>query len=418
MKAEGDMNGMAKAVVIGLTAVVLAGTYARVHGHSAPPRFQTSLASMGDVVRRVAATGTLEAVTSAEVGSQVSGTISALGADFNSIVRKGEVIARIDPSLVDAQIQSARSALAKASADADGAVVAVGDADVKLKQAVALHDRQLIPDADYDAAKIALETANANLESARAQEAEARAALDQALVDRTHTVITAPIDGIVISRNVDVGQTVAASFQAPTLFVIAGDLTRMQLNAGIDESDIGMVHQGQRVTFAVDAYPQDEFVGRVRQVRLQPVVSQNVVTYSTLIDVDNRDLRLKPGMTATLNVEVARSRAVLRVPMAALKYVPRKDVFAALGEAVPAELAEEASRRSPGSAPGARAIVWAYDDAGLRPVRVTTGLSDGGLVAVSGPALRSDMPVVTGELVAPITAASGSPLNPMPRVGR
>ncbi len=402
---------------IALTAVVLVAAYARVHGHTAPPHFQTALASTGDVVRRVAATGSLEAVVTAEVGSQVSGTISQLGADFNSIVHKGQVIARLDPSLFDTEVESARSTLGKATADAQGAMVAVGDAEVKLKQATALHDRQLIPDADYDAAKVALETANANLRAARAQETQARAALDQVIVNRQHTIITAPIDGIVISRSVDVGQTVAASFQAPTLFVIAGDLTKMQLNASIDESDVGMVHAGQHVTFTVDAYPQDEFAGLVRQVRIQPVITQNVVTYSTVIDVDNTDLRLKPGMTATLNIEVARSHGVLRVPAAAVRYVPRKDAFAALGEPVPSALTEETARR-PGTGPGARGFVWIYDGGQLRPERVTLGLSDGSFVEVRGSNLRAEMPVVTGEIATPNKAMAATPLSPTPAFRR
>jgi len=412
------MRRTGQAIVIGLTALALVAGYERLHGHAAPPHFQTALVSAGDIVRRVAATGTLEARTTAEVGSQVSGTISELGADFNSIVKKGQVVARLDPSLIDAEIQSARSTVAKAVADAEGAKVAVGDAEVKLKQAAALHDRQLIPDADFDAANVALETAKATLEAAVAQEAQARATLHQALVDREHTVITAPIDGIVISRDVDVGQTVAASFQAPTLFVIANDLKELQLNAGIDESDVGMVRAGQKVTFTVDAYPQDEFSGLVRQVRIQPAVSQNVVTYATVIDVDNRDLRLKPGMTATLNVEVARSNGVLRVPAAALKYVPRKDAFAALGEPVLPEFTEETTRRSAASRQGGQGIVWTYDHARLQPLRVSLGMSDGAFVAAIGPGLATDVPVVTGEITAPTRAIVSTPLQPRPSFRR
>lgn len=412
------MSGRMAAAVVGLATAASVAGYARVHGHASAPHFQTAFVASGDVVRRVAATGTLEALTTAQVGSQVSGTISALGADFNTIVRKGQVIARLDPSLIDADIQSARSAVAKASADVEGAKVAFGDAEVKLQQAAALHARQLIPDADLDAAKVARDTANTAIEATRAQQAQAKAALDQALVNRQHTVITAPIDGIVLARNVDVGQTVAASFQAPTLFVIAADLTRLELDASIDESDVGMVRVGENVTFTVDAYPQDEFRGVVRQIRLQPVITQNVVTYPTLIDVDNSDLRLKPGMTATLNIEVARASHVLRVPVAALKFVPRKDEFAALGQAVPAEYRAVTTRRSAAIGPGASGIVWVYEDGRLAPVRVSQGLSDGGFVEVRGSGLRVDAEVVTGEIVAAGRAIVSTPLSPVPNFRR
>jgi HlyD family secretion protein len=412
------MSRNAAAIVIGLAAAASLSMYARVHGHPSVPRFQTAIVAAGDVVRRVAATGTVETLTTAQVGSQVSGTISQLGADFNSIVRKGQVLVRLDPSLIDADIQAARSAVAKASADAEGAKVAVGDAEVKLKQAATLHERQLIPDADFDAANVALDTAKTTLESARAQEAQARAVLDQALVNRQHTVIAAPIDGIVIARNVDVGQTVAASFQAPTLFVIAADLTRLQLNAGIDESDVGLVRVGQKATFTVDAYPQDQFVGIVRQVRLQPVITQNVVTYPTLIDVNNSDLRLKPGMTATLNIEVARSTGVLRVPAAALKFVPQRDEFAELGEPVPPEYQRATTRRAAATGPGAQGLVWVYEDGRLDARRVIQGLSDGAFVEVRGNGLREDLHVVTGEIVAPGRAMVATPLSPVPTMRR
>jgi HlyD family secretion protein len=346
----------------------------------------------------------------------VSGTISFLGADFNSIVHRGQVLARLDPALFDAQVESARSQLAKATADTEAADVAVGDAQTKLAQARALHDKQLIADADFDAAEVALKEAVAQREENRSQQVAARASLDQATVNRAYTVITSPIDGIVVARNVDIGQTVAAAYQAPTLFVIANDLARMQLNAGIDESDVGTVRVGEPVTFTVDAYPQEEFRGVVKQVRLQPNIVQNVVTYSTVIAVDNSDLRLKPGMTATLNVEVARSRNVLRVPAPALRYVPRPQVFAALGERVPPELAQETAHRQTGAS-GSRGFVWVDDGKELRTVPVTVGLSDGALAEVQAPALGDGTAVVTAEFVASpgrMVATPLSPMRPMP----
>lgn len=411
------MRRRASTLAVALALVIVAGAYYRLHGHVETPHFLTGTVSTGDVIRHVAATGTLEAVTTVEVGSQVSGTISELGADFNSIVRKGHVLARLDPSLLDTQIASARSAVAKATADADGMAVAVSDAEVKLNQARALHDRKILADADYDAAEVALKTARANLDSARSAAAQAQAALNQALVNRKYTVISSPIDGIVVARNVDIGQTVAASFQAPTLFVLAADLKKMQLNASIDESDIGAVQPGQPVTFSVDAYPQDQFKGVVKQIRLQPVVVQNVVTYSTEILVDNSDLRLKPGMTATLNVETARAADVLKVPNTALRYVPRKGLFAALREPEPRALAEEQKRR-PSAATGGTGFVWVLDGGQLRPERVTIGLSDGNFTQVTGSGLSDGTQVVTGELIASAGPMASTPLMPTPQFGR
>jgi HlyD family secretion protein len=393
---------------VALGLVVLAGGYHRLHGHPAMPKFITVPASVGDVVRRVAATGTLQAVTTVEVGSQVSGTISRLDADFNSIVRKGQVIATLDPSLVDAQVASARSAVAKADADRDAAAVAASDAGVKFKQAAALHDRHLLTDADFDTARVALETARANLDAAKSDVLEAGAALKQALVARQHTVITAPIDGIVVARNVDLGQTVAASYQAPTLFVIAADLTKMQLVADIDESDVGSIAPGEPVGFSVDAYPEEEFTGIVKRVRLQPTTEQNVVTYSAEVAVDNPDLRLKPGMTATLNVETARASGVLRVPVAGLRYVPREGVFKTLGLAVPTAVADERQHR-PATSTGETGTVWIWDGNNVTALRVKIGLSDGSFAQVSGASLPAGAAVITGEL----TPSSGPISTPL-----
>jgi HlyD family secretion protein len=237
----------------------------------------------------------------------------------------------------------------------------------------------------------------------------------------SHTVIAAPVDGIVISRNVDVGQTVAASMSAPVLFEIAKDLTAMQVNASIDEADIGRIEHGQRVTFKVDAYPKDAFTGTVSQVRLDPVVSQNVVSYVTIIDVPNRDLKLKPGMTANVSVEVARADDVVRVPNAALRFVPTEEMLAAVvrndqqpraGNAAPARPAGEGSRRQ---ADESMARVWTLQEGQLRPVRVRTGTSDGVLTAIVGGELAEGVAIVTG-MSSSATAASSqrtsSPLIP------
>jgi len=341
------------------------------------PEIQVNTAPItrGDIIDSVGATGTLQAVTTVQVGSQVSGNIQWLGADFNSIVKKGQVIARLDPSLFDAQLQQARANLGqaranltKAQSDLERTKVQLVDAEQKYSRAKELATKSLLPQSDLDAAKIAVDSARAMLASQQATVAQTQAAVSQSQasvnqnqVNLDHTVIGAPIDGIVIQRSVDVGQTVAASMQAPTLFVIAADLTKMQVNANIDEADVGRIRPGQHVTFRVDAYPTETFEGTVSQIRLQPLVVSNVTTYGTVIDVPNTQLKLKPGMTANVKVEIAKRSDALRVANAALRFRPTAELFAALNQPVPPEAQTAGSRGRGGqgqpgrSAPGASA---------------------------------------------------------------
>lgn len=324
----------------------------------------TAPVGRGDIIDTVGATGTLQAVTTVQVGSQVSGNIAWLGADFNSIVKQGQVIARLDPSLFDAQLNQvranliqARANLTRARSELDRTRVQLLDAQQKYARAQALASDKLIAASDLDAAKIAVDTATAAVASQQASVTQAEAAVtqseasvNQSQVNRNHTVIEAPIDGIVTQRNVDVGQTVAASMQAPTLFVIAADLAEMQVNANIDEADVGRIRPGQNVTFRVDAYPTDTFVGTVTQVRLQPLVVQNVTTYGAVIDVPNRELKLKPGMTANVKIEIAKRANALRIPNAALRFRPTDEVFAALKQTPPAEMTQFANAGGGGRA--------------------------------------------------------------------
>src|SRR4051794_27624537 len=343
-----------KRALIGLliVAAVGAGVGAYYIKRGGPEiQIQTSPITRGDIVDTVGATGTLQAVTTVQVGSQVSGNISWLGADFNSIVKKGQTIARLDPSLFQAQLEQSkanlaqsRANLAKAQSDLERMRVQLTDAQQKYARAKELAARSLLPQSDLDSAKIAVDSAQASLAAqqatvnqATASVAQSQASVNQNQVNVDHTTITAPIDGIVTQRSVDVGQTVAASMQAPTLFVLAADLTKMQVNANIDEADVGRIRPGQHVTFKVDAYPTDTFEGTVSQIRLQPVVVSNVTTYGTVIDVPNAQLKLKPGMTANVKLEIAKRADVLRVPNASLRFRPSTDVFAALNQAVPPE---------------------------------------------------------------------------------
>lgn len=358
-----------KRALVGLVIVLAIGAGAGAYyiRRGAPEiQVNTSPITRGDIVDTVGASGTLQAVTTVQVGSQVSGNIQYLGADFNSIVKKGQVIARLDPSLFEAQLQQARANLSqtqanlvKAQSDLDRTRVQLTDAQQKFARAKELAAKQLLPQSDLDAAKIAVDTAQAQLASQDATVAQARAAvsqsqasLNQNQVNLDHTIIQAPIDGIVTQRSVDVGQTVAASMQAPTLFVIAADLTKMQVNANIDEADVGRIRPGQHVTFKVDAYPTDTFEGTVSQIRLQPVVVSNVTTYGTVIDVPNAQLKLKPGMTANVKVEIARRTDALRVPNAALRFRPATDVFAALNQPVPPEATATGGRGGRGGGSG------------------------------------------------------------------
>ncbi len=302
------------------------------------PDVSTVAVTEGDIVDSAEATGALEAVTTVQVGSQVSGIIQELHVDFNSIVREGDVIMRLDPSLFETQLEQARANLLRSEADAERLSVAVDDAATQLRRARELAASELISETELEAAEVALRSAEAQLKSGQAQIRQSQASLSMNEVNLEHTVIRAPIDGIVTSRLVDVGQTVAASFQAPELFVIAADLTKMRVIANIDESDVGRIRPNQRVTFTGDAFPTEEFEGSVSQIRLEPIVTQNVVTYATVIDAPNPQLKLKPGMTATVTVEVARRENVTRIPNSALRFRPTPAMFAALGQPVPPEL--------------------------------------------------------------------------------
>ena len=316
------------------------------------PEVSTVTLARGDVVDTVGATGALEAVTTVQVGSQVSGIIDALYADFNSIVREGEVIARLEPSLFESQVEQSRANLARSEADVARLTVALEDSRTQLRRSEELAAQNLIAASELEAAQVAVRSAEAQLQSAEASVIQSRASLNQSEVNLGHTVITAPIDGIVIARQVDVGQTVAASMSAPELFIIAADLTEMQVIANIDESDVGRIRPGQPVTFTVDAYAAEQFEGTVSQIRLEPVVLQNVVTYATVIDVPNNDLRLKPGMTATVTLEIARRENVLRVPNSALRFRPTPDMFAVLNQPVPEILQRGGSAPGGGARPG------------------------------------------------------------------
>jgi HlyD family secretion protein len=423
-------------VIIAVVAAIGVGgiAYSRARSTTKEAAPITAAVTRGDVVEKVSATGTLQPVTTVQVGTQVSGTIKALYADFNSEVRKGQVIAELEPSLFQTQVEQARATMTKLQADADRAQVDVEDTQTKLRRAQELFDQKLIARTDLETAQASAAQSQAALKSAQAQITQARAALNQVQVNLNNTIIKAPIDGVVISRNVDVGQTVAASMQAPTLFVLAQDLTRMQVSASVDESDIGQIATGQKVSFRVDAYPADTFTGTVSQVRLNPTTEQNVVSYTTMIDVPNPEMRLKPGMTATVTIQIAGSENVLRVPNSALRFRPAAGAWGSgvgdpgsgvSGIQGSALIDRAAATSGRGGAPRAvsnvdRSIgrVWTIRNGALEPVRIRMGVSDGAMTAVVEGDLKEGDQVVTGIAEQGTATAQGSTSPLLPFGGR
>jgi HlyD family secretion protein len=284
--------------------------------------YRTDPVSRGPVVEIVSATGEVSAIVTVNIGSQVSGTISKLFVDFNSTVKKGQRLAQIDPRLFQAAFEKAQGGLASAEADVEKANAALHDAERLEKRNKELFDQKLVSQQDVESAIATREQAAATLSGNRAKVLQARADRDQAAANLAYTSITSPIDGIVVSRAVDVGQTVAASFQTPTLFTIANDLTKMQILANIDEADVGKVREGEETVFTVDAYPGEEFRGSIREVRQAPTTINNVVTYAAVIDAPNPLRKLRQGMTAAVKVLASRQDDVLRVANAGLRWKP------------------------------------------------------------------------------------------------
>ncbi|AXQ29334.1 efflux RND transporter periplasmic adaptor subunit [Solimonas sp. K1W22B-7] len=393
------------------------------------PEYTTVTVERGDVVAKVTATGTVSALVTVQVGSQVSGRIQELHADFNSQVKKGQLIAKIDPRLFLAELEQQQANVQAAQANLTRSKVQAQDARRQARRADELSPRGLISQSERDTAQATAEAAEATVVSSQASLAQARAALNRAQVNLNYTDIISPTDGVVISRSVDVGQTVAASLQAPVLFTIAQDLRQMQVDTSVAESDVGKLAAGMKANFTVDAYPGERFRGEVRQVRDAATTTQNVVTYDAVLDVKNEELKLKPGMTANVTFVYARREAVLKVPNAALRFrMPNtgkdkaKDSKAAgqdksgsqgqpQGER-PAQGAQaggegaggggngERRRRNRGEDgnPGAPRTVYVLREGKALPVEIKTGISDGSNTEVvegglvEGDELITDMP--------------------------
>jgi HlyD family secretion protein len=373
--------------------LIVALVVARLRGGDSA-NYQVTPVTRGPITQAVTATGTLNPVVNVQVGSQVSGNVAKLFADFNSQVKAGQVVAEIDPALFKATVTQAEGDLASAQA-------ALELAKVNAQRTQELFARKTTSQADLDQAM-------ANLHQAEANVKIKQGALDKARADLEHCTITSPIDGIVISRNVDVGQTVAASLQAPVIFQIANDLTKMQIDSNVAEADVGMVQVGQDVDFTVDAFPARTFRGKVVQVRNAPITVQNVVTYDTVIGVSNPDLKLKPGMTANVSIIVAHKDDALQIKNAALRYRP--------ADAAPGELASKSTAPArPRGAPGrgrqtTERTVYVLTGGRPRPVQIKTGISDG-VVTEIVEGLKEGDRVITAEL-SPKSSAASTPANP------
>lgn len=298
-----------------------------------PITFSTVTVARGSIAAQVTANGTLSAVTTVQVGAQVSGRVVELHADFNDQVKKGQIIAKLDDVVLKSQIDQAAANLALAAANVNKAEVALVDADRQYKRQKSLQEQSLVAGATVESAQVAYDTAKAALSAARATQAQAAANLAQAKLNLSYATIYSPVDGVVLSRAVDVGQTVAASLQAPVLFTIAEDLARMQIDTAVAEGDVGRLTEGMKATFNVDAFPGRQFHGTVRQVRNAPTTTQGVVTYDAVIDVDNTDHALRPGMTANVTFVLAQVADAIKIPNAALRFKPtREQMMAVMAE--------------------------------------------------------------------------------------
>jgi HlyD family secretion protein len=401
-------RGRRKLVVIVAATLALIGVvvgYRRLSRRS-EAAFETTAVDRGRIMAKVTATGTLSALVTVQVGAQVSGRLSQIFVDFNSQVTKGQVLAKLDPDFFSAALEQTRANYTAAQANVLKAKVQATDADRQFKRAQSLAERDLIAAADRDTAQATADAARAQVQSAEASLEQSRAALHQAEVNLTYTTIVSPINGIVLSRSVDVGQTVAASLQAPVLFLIAEDLSKMQVDTSVAEADVGKLSPGMEASFTVDAYPAERFHGKVRQIRNAPQTVQNVVTYDVVIDVNNADLKLKPGMTANVTFVHADKTDVLRVPNAALRFRPPPEM---LGR--PARGASEAKTPDKAAATPDQRTVWVLREKTPQPLIIRTGVSDGTLSEVTSGHLEAGDQVITDLKAGRATnpQASGGP---------
>ena len=403
-------------------------------------QYRTAKVTRGDIEAIVVTTGTINPVTLVDVGSQVSGKIAKIYVDFNSRVKKGDILAEIDQSSFLTRIKQAEANYQSAKASLERARVTMETSKKKYERALKLFEQKLISPEEKETAETNYFNAVADYQSALARLEQAKSQLESSRVDLSYTVIKSPIDGVVIKRNINVGQTVAASFQAPVLFQIANDLTKMQVECSVDEADIGKIREGQKVRFTVDAFPEESFEGVVSQVRYAPEVVQNVVTYTTIVSVENPEMKLRPGMTATVSIIVGEARNVLRVPNAALRFRPQlspeemKKMFEELRaqrRSTSGNSASSSGRRPPfsgerGASQGERsakdksrqgmAMVWVLEEGHkLRPVPVKTGVTGDEYTEIVRGDLKEGDEVVIGTGASPRSSSSRSATSSLRR---
>ena len=349
-------------------------------------KYKTAEIHRGSIVNTVTATGTIEPIVQVEVGTQVSGIINHIYVDYNSVVKKGEVIAELDKTTLEADLASSSATLQSNKTEYEYQ-------EKNFLRIKGLHEKKMVGDNDYETAEYPYNKAKSSYEKSQSDITKARQNLEYA-------TIYSPIDGVVIDRAVEEGQTVAASFNTPTLFTIANDLRQMRVIADVDEADIGGVVEGQQATFTVDAFPEDVFKGSVTQVRLQPTTESNVVTYEVVVDAPNPDLKLKPGLTANLTIYTMQKDSVLLVPLKALRFLP---------ENAPEPVADSANPRA--------RVLWTQSPQGLQPVNVTTGDNDGIFAEITGDIKEGDK-VVTGVDIGVASISDGqgeaNPFMPSP----
>lgn len=429
---------MKKKIIIGAAILVIIAGVVLVLSLFSPnkndiPKYEKKAIDKGDIEALVITTGSLNPVTTVDVGSQVSGKIDELYVDFNSRVKEGQVIAELDQSQFLTRVKQNEANYQSAEASLKKTKVTLDNTKKKYDRAMNLFKKDLISFEEKEAIETQYYSAMADIQSSEARLEQAESQLDSSKVDLTYTIIKSPIDGVVINRRVNIGQTVAASFQAPVLFQIANDLSKMQVECSVDEADIGKVKEGQKVRFTVDAFPDENFTGKVSQVRYAPEIVQNVVTYTTIVEVDNPEMKLRPGMTATASVVTGEAKNVLRVPNSALRFNPSlsPEEMKKLMESMRQEMRERrgGSSRPEGSRPGGDAHrqaaqrpgsgqhvsgmrgfsmqgaqmrqfarVWIEDESGkLKMVFVRTGVTDNSYTEIVSGSLKEGQLVITGE---------------------
>ncbi len=392
------MNAKRIIIIVLLVAVAGAAYYFLWVKRKVAYEWITAPIERGELVVSISSTGTINPVTTVQVGTRVSGTITKIFVDFNSNVKKGQVIAELDKTPLLAALQDAQASEQKAYVQM---VQAKRDYDRNKK----LWDEKIVADIDYY-------TSQTNYEAAKNTYTSAKAQANTAEINLKYAIIVAPINGTVISRSVDVGQTVASSFSTPTLFAIANDLTKMEVIASVDEADIGQIKVGQIVSFTVDAYPDQSFKGKVQQIRIQPIITTNVVTYNVIIEVNNDELKLLPGMTANITIVIQKHEDVLKVPTAALRYKPDSIIFQEFAKHLPDSVKKKFMDRQRGGGggkrwgsgggeggkgksgskrsfgPGNKATIWIKKGEEIEPARVVVGLSDGSYTEVEGKKIK------------------------------